>query len=101
MAQRGSKDIVKIVHVTSVVQPLFYKAIEILFVCKEIQIIIFLQQILLMLHGLFYVFNYVSVPGNISVTLLSMQSQKALGFHQKYLYLCSKKEQRSYGFGKI
>ncbi len=28
---------------------------------------------------------YVSGPGNSSVVLLSMQGQKALGFHQKYL----------------
>ncbi len=31
--------------------------------------------------------------------LPSMQGQKALGFHQKYLYLCSDDERRSYGFG--
>ncbi len=31
--------------------------------------------------------------------LLFMQGQKALGFHQKYLNLCSKDEWRSYGFG--
>ncbi len=42
---------------------------------------------------------YVSEPGNISVALLPMQGQRALGFHQKYLNLCSKDEQRSYGFG--
>ncbi len=28
-----------------------------------------------------------------------MEGQKALGFHLKYLKLCSKDEQRSYGFG--
>ncbi len=48
--QKGSKDIVKIIHVTSVV--------------------------------------------NVVVALLSMQSQKALGFHQKYLNLCSEDELR-------
>ncbi len=37
--------------------------------------------------------------GNISVALLSTQGQRALGFHQKYLNLCSEDEQRSYGFG--
>ncbi len=31
--------------------------------------------------------------------LPSMQGQKALGFHQKYLNLCSDDERRSYGFG--
>ncbi len=34
------------------------------------------------------------------VVLLSMEGQKALGFHLKYLNLCSEDEQRSYGFGK-
>ncbi len=28
-----------------------------------------------------------------------MKGQRALGFHQKYLYLCSEDEQRSYRFG--
>ncbi len=37
---------------------------------------------------------------NISVSLLTMAGQKALGFHQKYLNLCSKDEQMSFGFGK-
>ncbi len=36
---------------------------------------------------------------NVSVALLSIQGQKALGFHQKYLNLCSEDEQRSYRFG--
>ncbi len=36
---------------------------------------------------------------NMVVPLLSMQGQKALGFHQKYLNLCSEDEQRSYRFG--
>ncbi len=36
---------------------------------------------------------------NVSIALLSMQGQKALRFHQKYLNLCSEDEQRSYGFG--
>ncbi len=35
----------------------------------------------------------------VSVALLSMQGQKALGFHQKYFCLCSDDERRSYGFG--
>ncbi len=36
--------------------------------------------------GLFYQCPYyVSGSGNISVALLSMQGQKALGFHKKYL----------------
>ncbi len=51
-----------------------------------------------MSHGLFYR-CYVSGPVTISVALLSMEAQKALGFHQKYLNLCSEDERRSYGFG--
>ncbi len=53
-----------------------------------------------MSHGLFYWCPcYVSGAGTISVALLSMQGQKALGFHQKYLNLCSEDERRSCGFG--
>ncbi len=37
---------------------------------------------------------------NVSVVLLSIQGQKSLGFHQKYLNLCSEDEWRSYGFGR-
>ncbi len=33
--QKGCKDIVKIINVTSVVQPSVYEAARILFVCKE------------------------------------------------------------------
>ncbi len=33
--------------------------------------------------------------------LLSMEGQRALGFHQKYLNLCSEDERRSYGFGTM
>ncbi len=36
---------------------------------------------------------------NVSVALLSMQGQKALGFHPKYINLYSKDEWRSYRFG--
>ncbi len=46
-AQKGSKDIIKIVHVTSVVQPLFYKATRILFVGEENKNNNFIQQFLL------------------------------------------------------
>ncbi len=53
-----------------------------------------------MSHGLFYRCPYyVSGSGNISVALLSMEGQKALGFYQKYLHLNSEDERRSYGFG--
>ncbi len=36
---------------------------------------------------------------NMVVALLSMQGQKALGFHQKYLNLCFENERRSNWFG--
>ncbi len=36
---------------------------------------------------------------NLVGPLLSMQSQKALEFHQKYLNLCSEDEQSFYSFG--
>ncbi len=44
-------------------------------------------------------FNDVLTTLDVSVVLLSMQGQKALGFHQKYLHLCSEDERRSYRFG--
>ncbi len=44
-------------------------------------------------------FNAVLTTLNLSAALLSMQGQKALGFHKKYLNLCYEDEQRSYGFG--
>ncbi len=34
----------------------------------------------------------------VFINLLSMEGQRALGFHQKYLNLCSEDEQRSYRF---
>ncbi len=53
-----------------------------------------------MSRGLFYRCPYyISGPGNITVPFLSMEGQRALGFHQKYLNLCSEDERRSYGFG--
>ncbi len=52
----------------------------------------------LMSHAVLPMLLYVSGPGNISVVLLSMEGQIALGFHQKYLNLCSNDERRSYGF---
>ncbi len=53
-----------------------------------------------MSHGLFNrCLCYVSGPENIAVALLFPEGQRALGFNQKYLNLCSEDEQRSYGFG--
>ncbi len=71
MAQKVSKDIVKIVHVTSVFFIHFMK-----------------------LREYFLALNVVDV-------LLSMEGQRALGFHQKYVNLCSEDERRSYGFGTM
>ncbi len=72
------------------------------FLCAQ-KVFLYLHKIkveLLMSHGLFYRCPYyVSWSGNISVTLLSMEGQKALGFHQKYLHLFSEDERRSYEFG--
>ncbi len=33
------------------------------------------------------------------ISLLSMESQKALGVHQKYLNLCFEEKRKTYGFG--
>ncbi len=35
----------------------------------------------------------------VVIALLSMQGRKGLGFHQKYLNLCSEDERRFYRFG--
>ncbi len=35
----------------------------------------------------------------VVISLLSMEGQRALRFHQKHLNLCSEDEQKSYGFG--
>ncbi len=35
----------------------------------------------------------------VVVPLLSVEGQKVLRFHQKYLNLCSEAERRFYGFG--
>uniref|UniRef100_A0A8C1UXI6 Signal-induced proliferation-associated 1-like protein 1 n=1 Tax=Cyprinus carpio TaxID=7962 RepID=A0A8C1UXI6_CYPCA len=42
---------------------------------------------------------FIPPPQLCHIALLSMQGHKALGFHQKYLHLCSEDEQRSYVFG--
>ncbi len=42
-----------------------------------------------MSHGLYKCPYNVSGSGNISAVLLSTDGQKAHGFHQKYLNLCS------------
>ncbi len=35
---------------------------------------------------------------NVVAALLSIEDQKAIGFHQKYLNLCSENKRRSYEF---
>jgi len=53
-----------------------------------------------MSHGLFYTLSLLPFWAlNVVVLLLSMQGQKTLEFHKKYLNLCSEDEQRSHGFG--
>ncbi len=37
------------------------------------------------------------ISGNMSVVLLSTEGQRALGFHLKYLNLCSEDKRRSHG----
>ncbi len=46
----------------------------------------------------FYYFTYVFAL-ILVISLLSMEGQRALKFHQKYLNLCSQDERRPYGFG--
>ncbi len=49
-----------------------------------------------MSHGLFYSLSLLPFWAlNVVVLLLSMQGQKTLEFHKKYLNLCSEDEQRS------
>ncbi len=55
-----------------------------------------------MSDGLFYQFScYVSGPGDITVVLLSMEGQKALGIHQKYLNLCSEADEGLTGWNDM
>ncbi len=56
-AQKGSKDIIKIVHVTSVAQPQCYEATRILLVCKENKNNDFIQQFLLLHVSLQHAFT--------------------------------------------
>ncbi len=39
-----------------------------------------------------------SLLTNVAVALLSIEGQKALGFHLNYLNLCSEDERMSYGW---
>ncbi len=57
-AQKDSKDTVKIVHVTSVVQSQLYEATIILFVCKENKNKDFIQQYIFYLLRIFYKFTF-------------------------------------------
>ncbi len=71
-AQKGIKDIVKIVHVTSLFQPQCYEATRILFVCKENKMNDFFQQFLLFRVSLHCAIR--TVPQCLRVVLL-MQKQ--------------------------
>ncbi len=67
MAQKDSKDIVKIVHVTSVVQPSFYEATRITFCAR----------------------------GKQTDNVLSMKGQKALRLNQKHISISVPKMKES------
>ncbi len=104
-AQKGSKNIVKIIHASwysrecasktdteekKIVQWSHYFC----FICA--------QKAYLLLHNitvepLMSLLRFWAL--NLSVALSFMQGHKALGFHQKYLNLCSEDERTSYGFG--
>ncbi len=123
-SQKGSKDIIKIIHVTSVV--LFYEATRILCAQNKTKITTLFNNLFssmsvfnvhsrkyhacVYLHVLHLVYKHATWTIlmmsllsfwalNVSVALLSIQGQKALRFPQKYLHLCSEDEWRSYGFG--
>ncbi len=64
-AEKGGKDIVKIVHVASVVQHSFHKATRILFVCKENKTNDFIRQFLLFRVSLRHAF--MRVPQRMQV----------------------------------
>ncbi len=98
--QKSRKDIIKIVHVTTVVQPSFFEATRILFVKTKKTTLFFIK--LRLNHVTWTILMMSLLPFwalNISVALLSMQGQKALRYNQKYLNLCSEDEWRSYRFG--
>ncbi len=127
-AQKG-KDIVKIVRVTSVVQSLFnnfFSSVSVfdmrsqeyhnayVWYSPERAAKTDTEEKKLLNKVIIFVFLWLShwchmdyfndvhttfLALNVAVALLSMEGQKAIGFHQKYLNLCYKDEQRSYGFG--
>ncbi len=70
-AQKGSKDIVKLVHVTSFFQPEFYENKRILFVRKENKNKDFIQQFLLFRVSLWCTFT--RVPWRTRVILLTQE----------------------------
>ncbi len=121
--QKGSKDIVKIVHVTSVVQPYCYEATRILFVCnenknKEFYDFFSSGSVSAAIHDstTMHVCIPLLVNNKISWTtdvkwpiltisllpfwalnvVVALRGQKAL---RDYLNLCSEGERRFYGFG--
>ncbi len=108
-AQKVSKDIIKIVHVSWYSREHVLKTenrnncwIKLLFLFSlHTKIFSYLHNITvepLMSHGLFYRCD-TFLTLNMVVMLLPMESQKALGYHQKYLHLCFEDERRSYMFG--
>ncbi len=122
--QKRSKEISKIIHVSSGVQPSFYTATRILFIHKEITtnkittlfnnchpIVPFWrvstehkQHILFCVRWTRRISCFrlnQSVTLIVVITLLSMEGKRALRIHQKYLNLCSEDERRSNGLGTI
>ncbi len=78
----------------------FTKLWEYFFVCKENTDCIQQFSSTSRIPPLFSVSNTTRLKEHHTVVaLLSMEGQKALGFHQNYLNLCPEDERRSYGFG--
>ncbi len=121
--QKGSKGIVTIVHATSVIK-LFYVRMRLLrqqqhtyaswYTCecteetdtekkncwiKPLFLFTFVHKKILLSHWWHTMSVLPFWALNVVVALLSMEGQKALGFHQKYLHLCSKGKRKSYRFG--
>ncbi len=96
-AQKGSKEIIKIVHVTKTIVKHWHKRIN----CWIKLLFLFHLCTKSILIALRLNHWFELCPYNLSGpwTCQFHCCQNALGFHQKYLPLCSEDEQRSYGIG--
>ncbi len=122
--QKRSKEISKIILVSSGVQPSFYTATRILFIHKEITtnkittlfnncppIVPFWRESTEHKQHIRFCVRCTRriscfrlnqcVTLIVVITLLSMEDKRALRIHQKYLHLCSEDDRRSYGLGTI